>query len=194
MKNIRPLLPVYLAMLLVIFILPFFSAPGYSMLRNTTSQLGAQLTPNAWIMNLVFILLGLATLVEGWPLLKGFWFQRLFLVIFCSALIGTAIFRHAPITPGLAFDLQADQWHSSLASLTGSSFVIFAISSAFIEQGFWPRVLAIFAGLGATVLSLLFFNLPSFAGIWQRLIFILAFAWFIYFFSRPRPSLDAGTG
>lgn len=40
----------YLLMVIVIFILPFFSVEGYLFMKNTTSQLGAQSTPNAWIM------------------------------------------------------------------------------------------------------------------------------------------------
>ena len=39
-----------------------------------------------------------------------------------------------------------------------------------------------FIGIAATVLSMLMGNVPEFAGIWQRIIFIAAFAWLIYLF------------
>jgi hypothetical membrane protein len=34
---------------------PFFSVPGYSSVRNAISELGAQASPNAWIMNAGFV-------------------------------------------------------------------------------------------------------------------------------------------
>lgn len=42
MKKVGLLLPVYLALLIVMFLLPRFNFEGYSILRNTTSHLGAQ--------------------------------------------------------------------------------------------------------------------------------------------------------
>ncbi|MFH1542533.1 MAG: DUF998 domain-containing protein [bacterium] len=183
MKKLNLLQPVYLALLLTMFILPYFSAPGYSIIKNTTSHLGAQATPNAWIMNLIFILLGLSTIIDGWRHLKEFWFQKIVLTVFGLALIGTAFFRHAPITTGIPFDRLADEWHSNLASLTGFSFTLLAISSAFIVKKPRQRILALAVGIGATILSLLFFTLPAYAGLWQRLIFIFSFAWLIYFFN-----------
>lgn len=63
----RYLAPVTVIMILVVFILPFFSAPGYTIWRNTTSHMGAQGSPHAWVMNLVFILLGISVIAECWP-------------------------------------------------------------------------------------------------------------------------------
>ncbi len=65
--RMRYLAPVTVIMILVVFILPFFSAPGYTIWRNTTSHMGAQGSPHAWVMNLVFILLGISVIAECWP-------------------------------------------------------------------------------------------------------------------------------
>ncbi len=46
-KNPIILLPIYFIMLLVIFILPYYSAEGYLIINNTTSQLGCLKIPAA---------------------------------------------------------------------------------------------------------------------------------------------------
>jgi len=174
----------FLFMLAVIFILPFFSAEGYSMVTHTTSQLAAQHAPNAWVMNLTFILLGTTSILDGWKRLKNYWFQKITISIFGFALVLTAFFQHAPIDPNLAFDMQEDHLHSLFASITGFAFTFFAVSCAFIEPTKLRKTLAFFIGVLATLLSLLIFNMPAYAGIWQRLIFISSFAWLILFFQH----------
>lgn len=73
----RFLLPVYIFLILAMFLLPSFSVEGYSVLKNTTSHLGAQNAPYAWVMNVVFFMLGAACILEGWLHLHRFWFQKL---------------------------------------------------------------------------------------------------------------------
>lgn len=176
------LLPVaYLLMVLAAFILPFFSVEEYSLIKNTTSHLGAQGAPNAWMMNVVFALLGISSITDGWRRLSGFWLHRIILIVFGSSLLLTAIFQHAPIVAGVQFSTIEDDLHSKFATITGFSFIFFAVASAFIERTRVRRTLAISVGGFALICSLLFFNVPDFAGIWQRLIFLSSFAWLIYF-------------
>jgi hypothetical membrane protein len=183
MNNKHLILPVYIILLLVMFILPYFSAEGYSILSNTTSQLGAQNTPNAWIMNITFGLLGLACIWEAIRYLKHYWFQKILLIIFGVGLIFTAIFQHAPITEGVPYNLLEDQIHSVSASIVGFSFTLFSFSVAFIEKTNRRRIIALFMGLLATGLSLLMFSVTDLAGVWQRLMFTASFAWIIFFFA-----------
>ena len=183
--GVKYLIGVYILMLLVIFILPFFSADNYSIVSNTTSQLGAQETSNAWIMNLTFVLLGTGSIVAGWKVLKAYWLHRILLLAFGISLILTAVFSHAPIDPDIPYDMDEDKLHSLFASTTGFSFTLFAISSAFIMEKQRDRWIAIAIGVLGTVLSILMFQLDGYKGIWQRLIFISAFGWMIYVFSRP---------
>jgi hypothetical membrane protein len=177
----------YILMLLVIFILPFFSVDQYSILKNTTSHLGAQGAPNAWMMNVVFAVLGVASIVDGWTRLSNFWLHKAVLIIFGTSLFLTAIFQHAPIVPGVAFNVLEDDLHSKFATVTGFSFTFFAVAAAFIETTRLRKVVALGVGILATLLSLLIFNIPGLAGIWQRMIFISSFAWLMYFlYPRPR--------
>lgn len=173
-----------LALLLIIVVLPFFSAEGYSIIHNTTSELGAQKTPNAWIMNLSFILTGLSCLFAGWPHYADYWFQRIVLLIFCCSLILTALFHHAPIDPGLNFNAKENSLHSLFSSLTGFSFTLLAISTGFLKGKTAQRLLPIALGLLATLLSLLMFTVEEFRGLFQRLIFILAFGWMLWEFRK----------
>ncbi len=182
-KKRHLLLPVYIIMVLVIFILPFFSIEGYSIIYHTTSQLGAQMTPNAWIMNIVFFFLGTACIIESWLYLNKYWFQKISLTIFGLSLIFTAIFKHAPIHTDLLYNLREDQLHSFFASMVGFSFTIFAFSAAFIELKTARRLLAVLAAVIAVCFSILIFNMP-YAGIWQRLMFIISFAWLIIFLNE----------
>ncbi|MFC1866113.1 DUF998 domain-containing protein [Chloroflexota bacterium] len=168
-------------MLLVIFILPFFSVDEYSILKNTTSHLGAQGAPYAWVMNVVFVLLGIAAIVDGWMRLSNFWLHKIVLTIFGVSLILTAFLQHAPIVSGVVFSELEDALHSKLSTITGFSFVFFAIASAFIEPTNVRRLIAVGVGIVASLLSLLIFNLADLAGIWQRMMLTIVFAWLMYF-------------
>jgi len=176
------LLPaVYTLTLLVMFILPFYSVDEYSILKNTTSHLGAQGAPYAWVMNVVFVLLGTTAIVDGWKRLSNYWLHKFVLAIFGISLVLTAFFQHAPIIPGVEFSILEDDLHSKLATITGFSFVFFAISTAFIELTRRRKLIAAVMGIIATFLSMLIFNVSELAGVWQRMIFITMFAWLMYF-------------
>lgn len=164
------------------FILPFFTAEGYSIIRNTTSQLGAQKTPNSWIMNFTFAMIGLSSIYSGWGHYEGYWLQKTMLIIFGSSLVLCAIYSHAPINTKVPFNIREDEFHSLFASTTGLGFTILAISTAFIKETKSEMVLPISIGIIATLLSLMMFKIDTYAGIWQRLIFIISFGWMIYEF------------
>ena len=176
------LLPaVYILMLLVMFILPFFSVDEYSILKNTTSHLGAQGAPLAWVMNVVFALLGTASIIDGWGRLSNFWLHKVALVVFGTSLFLTAFFQHAPIVSDVGFNVLEDDLHSIFATITGFSFTFFAIASAFIESTRRRKIIAACVGITATLLSILIFNVDELAGVWQRMMFIIVFAWLMYF-------------
>ncbi|OPL10084.1 MAG: hypothetical protein AVO34_12265 [Firmicutes bacterium ML8_F2] len=89
----------YTFFLLVSTGLAFFSFEGYSLPSNTTSHLGAQGFPHAWLMNLVFVCLGLmAFLVTFATRIR---FHQVLGALFGLSLILTAFFPHAPLVSGL---------------------------------------------------------------------------------------------
>lgn len=172
----------YLLLILVMFLLPRFSAEGYSILKNTTSQLGAQKTQNAWVMNATFVLMGITSIFAGWAHYEGHWLHRVLLLLFGCSFMLVAVFHHAPITPGVTYSIKDDQLHSLFASTTGFSFIALAIATAFLKETKSEMILPIAMGVIATILSLLMFTVENLMGIWQRLMFMLAFGWMIYEF------------
>lgn len=174
----------YCLMVATIFLLPFFSAQGYSLLQHTTSQLGAQHTPNAWVMNAVFVLLGIASIADGWKPLNGFVFHKVALVAFGLSLIGAAVCSHAPITAGIPFNALENQWHSVFASITGFAFTMLAIASGFTEPNLRGKLAAWGAAALATALSIAMFLLPAWAGLWQRGMFLVCIGWLWWFTAR----------
>ncbi len=186
LHEIRFILPISIVMFLTIFILPFYSVEGYSILKHTTSHLGAQYSPHAWIMNTVFILLGITCIVESWLHLKRFWVQKTLLIIFGSGLILVAFFRHAPIIRGIPYSILEDTAHSIFATIVGVSFTLFAFSAVFIEKTNRRKAIALCIGLIAIVLSVLMFSVVDLAGLWQRIMFIISFTWLIFFLEGMR--------
>jgi hypothetical membrane protein len=174
----------YLILILVMFLLPFFSSEGYSIVKNTTSQLGAQKTPHSWIMNLTFVLMGFSSVYAGWSHFDGYWMQRILLLIFGISLMLVAFFNHKPIDSSLDYSMDEDKLHSLFAAVTGFSFTILAISTGFIKDDKSKMILPIVIGIVATFLSLLMFKLDNYSGIWQRLMFIITFGWMIYEFKE----------
>ena len=171
----------YILMLLAMFILPFYSVDEYSILKNTTSHLGAQGAPYAWVMNVVFALLGTAAIADGWVRLSDYWMHKAVLVVFGISLFLTAIFQHAPIVPDVAFSMLEDDLHSVCSTATGFSFTFFAIAAAFIESTRLRKIIAVGVAILAMLLSILIFNIADLAGVWQRMMFVVVFAWLMYF-------------
>lgn len=170
----------YLILIIVVFILPNFSHEGYSILKNTTSELGAQNTPYAWIMNLVFIAMGLFSIILVWPQLKYFLLPKGLIILFGLSLAMTGIFSHAPINNSIEYSILEDTIHSVFATITGFAFTFFAITIGFIENDKNRKILAFAIAILATVLSIMMSEFEAFRGILQRIIFITSFGWLLY--------------
>lgn len=192
-KPVLLLIISFIALLAVMFILPFFSLPGYSLVTHTTSQLGAQSTPNAWVMNATFILLGASSIIAGWKVLQPYFLVKVFLIAFGMGLVGSGIFHHTPIDETLPADLYNDKIHSAFATITGIAFTILAVGGSFVMDSIFGRYFSLFIGIAAALLSYSMFQYPSYMGLLQRTMLILSFGWMIWFFNvlekiAPPPS------
>jgi len=179
-KEILILEAAYCLLLLVMFILPFYSAPEYSIISNTLSQLGAQNTPHAWIMNFTFVSLGTSSIIAGWKYYEGFAFQRLFLVLFGISLTLAAFFNHSPVNTLIQHKIPEDGWHSYFIFTNTLTFIFLTVSSAFILEEQRDRIFTSTTGVSVILLSVLMSEVSSAAGVWQRLLFIISFGWMIY--------------
>jgi len=176
----------YTFFLLVSTGLAFFSFDGYSLLSNTTSHLGAQGSPHAWLMNLVFVCLGLMAFLVTFA--THIRFHQVLGAFFGLSLILTAYFPHAPLVSGLPANLLHDHWHSVFASTTGFSFTILAAGHAFLSRG-RQRVIAILLVVIATLIPLGMIVMQAYIGLFQRLMFVSAFGW-LFFFMKPPEGIN----
>ena len=172
----------YMLILLAMFILPFLMVPDQSLIRNTLSELGAQFSSYSWIMNSIFTVLALSSVISGWGCFEGFVFQRIILVLFGISLILASIFNHAPTDPDIQYNISEDGWHMYFICTSWLAFVILSFSTALILEDPSDRLLSIAAGITVLLLLLLTFEAENAAGIWQRLLFIISFGWMIYTF------------
>jgi hypothetical membrane protein len=164
------------------FILPALSVPEYSIVGNTLNELGAQSAPNAWIMNLIFIMLGISSLIAGWKYFEGFLFHRLILVLFAASLILMAFFNHAPVSPDISYNKMEDGWNAYFTVTASISFIILSFSTSFITERQRDRMMSLTVGISAVFLSVLMSEAHQLAGILQRVQFIMSFGWIIYSF------------
>jgi hypothetical membrane protein len=181
-RGIMVLAAVCMMALLVMFVLPLFSVPGYSIIRNTLSELGAQSAPKAWIMNYYFVSLALGSVIAGWRYFEDFMFHRIVLLLFGLSLSLMAFFNHAPVNPDTQYSIIQDGWHSYFACTEGLSFIILSLATSFILDKQQDRLLAIGAGLSVLFLAILMSEADRAAGVWQRLMFMISFGWMIYNF------------
>jgi hypothetical protein len=167
-------------MLLAMFILPLFMGPDHSIIRNTVSDLGAQNSARAWIINSILVALALSSVISVWGCFKSSVFTRVILVLFVVSIMLSAFFNRAPVNPGIPYNISEDGWHKYFACISWITFVILAFSTALILKKQTDRSLALIAGISAVLLSLLSSEAEHTAGIWQRLLFIISFGWLIY--------------
>ncbi|HAX03822.1 MAG: hypothetical protein A2Y45_08115 [Tenericutes bacterium GWC2_34_14] len=174
---------VYLLLVLVSSILPIFSFDDYSLISNTTSHLGAQGSPYAWVMNITFMILGISALIVLFR--SNIKYHVVFGFLFGVSLILTGIFRHANLVDPLQTVIWKDQMHSLFATTTGVSFVFLSFGQAMMTHG-KQRVLGITMALLASLISLFMMMYPSIMGILQRIMFLSSFYW-LFFIMVPNP-------
>ncbi|MDW7659921.1 MAG: DUF998 domain-containing protein [Bacillota bacterium] len=172
---------VYFLFLAVSSGLALFSFEGYSIVSNTTSHLGAQGSPNALVMNFVFMCLGAMSI---WITLSSkIRFNQVIGMIFGLSLILTGVFRHAPLIDYIEINKFHDQMHSIFASATGFSFTFLAAGHGFMTHK-WQRASGLIMAIVATLIPLGMMALPSYMGLLQRVMFVSAFGW-LFFYMKP---------
>jgi hypothetical membrane protein len=170
-------------MLLLMFVLPWFSFPGYSITRNDIWELGAQFSPHAWIINISIVLLSAGSILAGWSYFDGFIFHRILLVIFGISFLLTAVFNHSPVNTAISYNLVEAGLHTYFAATAVLSFTIMSIATSFIPERQKERLSALASGVTVLILSVLSSESEPFAGLWQRLMFLILSGWMIIQFN-----------
>ncbi|MBI1338888.1 DUF998 domain-containing protein [bacterium] len=160
---------------------PFVTAPGYSVVRHSISELGAQGAPNAWIMNVGFAAFGAGVLTDAVRRIRNAQVVGWSFVVFGASLFGVAAFSHSPIDPAAAFSAEEDRIHSVFATIMGIAFSIGAIAQSFHERDMTRRLMCFGAVAAGSGLPLLMLAMPDVAGLLQRLMFLVSFMWLAMF-------------
>ena len=171
----------YILMILVMFLLPF-SIPDYSIVSNTPGDMGAQSSPNAWIVNLTFICLATGAMITGWSYFEGYAFHRSILVISGISLVLSALLNHAPLDNQISYNVTESGLHEYFSCSAVFSFTMLSIATGFILEKQFNKLLASISGLSATVLLIMTSESDHMAGVWSRLMIIISVGWMIYCF------------
>lgn len=168
---------------------PFVMPDDYSWLSNAISESAAQGVSGAWVARLGFLSFGFAVLWLTTAARPGWapWAYRCHLV-FALFMISTAAFSHRPWRPAAPFDPFEDLLHSITATGMGFAFSC-GVLARLLQRT--PRdtsnrafdALAIGAAIGMPAMSGLW---PSVAGLTQRMMFLVAYAWYGREAMRPR--------
>ena len=95
-------------------------------------------------------------------------------------MISTAAFSHQPFIDGVPFDAIEDLLHSITATLMGFAFS-FGVLARFLlrsKKRSAAGLLDLVAVVAAMVFPLLMAAQPTLAGLFQRLMFFTAYAWY----------------
>lgn len=130
-----------------------------------------------------FLLFGLGVLWLSltrrpvWP--RGaYWMQ----LVFAFSMLGTAAFSHKPWIEGIPVDNVEDFLHTITATVMGFAFSLAVLLHMFtrVNASYRVRVIDGVALAAATLMSPVAALFPEMGGVLQRLMFAIAYAWYIY--------------
>jgi len=172
----------YIMMLMAMFIIPLFVGNNHSLFRDTLSEPGTYSSPVSWIINSIFILLALGSLISGWKYYEGFVFHRIILTLFSLSFSLAAIFNQDLVISRILDDIIKNELQSYFICNTWLAFTILAFSTYTILETQTSRQLAIITGISTVILSIMVSEFGNTAGIWQRLLLLISFGWMILTF------------
>jgi Protein of unknown function (DUF998) len=160
---------------------PALMPPGYSWVSHTTSESAAQGVEGAWLARSGFVLFGLSViLLVTWRRQRwGPWATALH-AGFGALLIAAAVFSHRPWIAGEDFDHVEDVLHSVAATSMGFAFVSGVVLTALrrSRDDLWPRAFDLVAVAASVAIPLSMAARPDIEGVLQRLMFLVAYAWY----------------
>jgi hypothetical protein len=177
---------------------PALLPAGYSWISQTTSESAAQGLAGGWLGRLGFMLFGLSVLLLadvcrwGW----GPWGTALH-AAFGALMTAAAAFSHQPWQAGVPFDRTEDLLHSIAAAGMGLAFAagVVAVVLERARRRRRLRFLDVMAVAASVAIPLAMSAAPSVDGLLQRLMFAVAYVWYVTEAvrgSRPAP-VAAGT-
>ena len=174
-----------LFIVIVILIAHILAPEAYDWKRNTISELAAQGYRHKWIMQIGFIgfgvLLSVGVLQNS---LRNYRFRQFPLLIYAIGILLAGIFCTRPFVDGIPYSEVEERLHSSFASIAG-----FALSAAmllhFLTDHSRRRIIHAISLILVLGLSIAFGLVSSYAGIVQRILYLVGFSWLIFIYNSP---------
>ena len=178
--------------ILALLLAPSLMPASYSWFRHTTSESAAQGVPGAWLARLGFLLFGFAVIWMSAGL-QSKWstYARLMHAAFGVLLVATAAFSTRPWEPNTPYDPIEDALHSFTATAMGFAFAL-GVVLTFLQRGKdrLGRLIDLIAIIAAVVILLAMSASPDWEGLFQRVMFAIAYIWYGAELLR-QPSLPA---
>ncbi|WP_123534148.1 DUF998 domain-containing protein [Halosimplex salinum] len=190
---------------LALAVAPLFMPEGYSWVTHTTSESAAQGLGEAWIARLGFLSFGLGVIWLAAER-RAAWqrWTSVFHAGFGVFMVATAVFSTRSWDAAMPYSPVEDALHSVTATLLGFCFAfgVLTLSLRRLKEQRAVRWFDLFA-LGATVaVPAAMTLLAQFAGVFQRIMFLVAYVWYLreaYLLSshsdrHTRPSRSESSG
>lgn len=172
------------AILLIAMVVgPLFSPPGFSWIEHTTSQQAGQMMPGAFIMRIGFFAFGLGVLLQARERARRGSYADWPFVVFGAFMILAAVFSLRSIDPNAPYDPTDDLLHSIFATAMGFAYGFGVGWRMLSMRAPLSLIVSAIAAASSIVLPLMMWQLPDFAGLLQRLMFIISFIWFGFYLS-----------
>jgi hypothetical membrane protein len=176
-----------LFIVIVILIAHILAPEAYDWKRNTISELAAQGYRHKWIMQIGFIGFGVLLSVgvlQNIRQERNYRFRQFPLLIYAIGILLAGIFCTRPFVDGIPYSEVEARLHSSFASIAG-----FALSAAmllyFLTDQSRRRILHAISLVLVLGLSITFGLASSYAGIVQRILYLVGFSWLIFIYNSP---------
>lgn len=160
---------------------PLLMPDGYSWISNTTSESAAQGIDGAWLARLGFLLFGFAVLgsvaLSGWWGLGARWAHAGFAV----CMIGAAAFSTRYPDSSVPYVEVEDLLHSVVATVMGFLFAagVAVVAFRWIRAERRARLVDVVALIASVAIPLAMAAWPDGAGLLQRVMFAVAYAWYV---------------
>lgn len=167
---------------LALAVAPLFMPEGYSWVTHTTSESAAQGVAAAWIARLGFLLFGLGViwLTAERRVAWNRW-ATVFHAGFGAFMVATAVFSTRSWDAAMAYNPVEDAFHSATATLLGFCFA-FGVLTLLLrrrKEQLDVRWFDLFALSATVVLPAAMTLLAKFAGVFQRIMFLVAYVWYL---------------
>ena len=155
----------------------------YSWRDNTISELASQGYSRAWIMRAGFI--GFGALVIAGAVLRAeppqpWWYREIPLLLYGLGLLLSGVFSAAPFAPGVGYSEGEARLHSASATAAGVGISLAMLLYMLSEGAVRARAAHLAALVLTVVLSALFGMSKVGAGVVQRCLYAVGFAWLVY--------------